>query len=70
MKRVLLLILILFPMWAAAQSYLYKGRSTFSGNTLYTFDGRYIYKGRTTFSSSTLYTYDGAIPIAVLVMLL
>ena len=70
MKRLILLIFVLFPLWAVAQSYLYKGRSTFSGNVLYTLDGRHIYRGRSTFSTSTLYTLEGTIPVAVLVLLL
>ena len=59
MKRLILLIFVLLPLWAAAQSYLYKGRSTFSGDVLYTFDGQRLYKGRSTFSGNVLYTLDG-----------
>lgn len=38
---------------------IYKGRSTNSGDVLYTFDGKYIYKGRSSSSGDIINTFDG-----------
>lgn len=70
MKRILLLLVLLLPLGLLAQSRLYRGNSTYSGNIIFTFDGRHIYRGNSTYSGNILYTLDGAIPIAALVALL
>ena len=70
-RRIFLFLLAIGSgaLWAAAQSgdvHIYKGRSTYSGNVLYTFDGRYVYKGRGTYSGNILYTTDVPVPLPVL----
>lgn len=70
MKRLLTLLLTLIPAFVMAQSHLYSGRSTYSSDILYTFDGKHLYKGNSTYSSNILYTVSGRIPIAVLILLL
>ena len=59
MKRFLVFLLALIPIFTIAQSRIYKGNSTYSGNILYTFDGKYLYKGNSTYSGNILYTFDG-----------
>lgn len=68
MKRFLVFLLALIPLFTMAQSRIYKGNSTYSGNRLYTFDGKHIYRGRSTYSGNIFYTINGSIPIPVLVM--
>ena len=63
LKKIVILLVCLFSsgMLSAQNGVIriYKGNSTYSGNTIYTFDGRYVYKGRSTYSGNVLYTYDG-----------
>ena len=59
MKRLLFILFALLPMLAAAQSKMYRGNSTYSGNILYTFDGKHLYKGNSTYSGNIIYTFDG-----------
>ena len=53
-----------------AQTYFYKGNSTYSGNILYTWDGKHLYKGNSTYSGNILSTMDGMIPVPILLMIL
>ena len=64
------LLLLLFSTLAMAQTYFYKGNSTYSGNILYTWDGKHLYKGNSTYSGNILSTMDGMIPVPILLMIL
>ena len=60
MKRISLFItFILFTTIMAANSYIYKGRSSYSSDVILTFDGKYVYKGRSSSYSDIIMTYDG-----------
>ena len=60
-KPLLSLFIIAFfsTIMAQGSTHLYRGRSSYSSDILYTWDGRYIYRGRSTYSSDILCTYDG-----------
>ena len=60
MKRISIFItFILFTTIMAANSYIYKGRSSYSSDILYTCDGKYLYKGRSSYSSDIILSFDG-----------
>ena len=59
MKTYLFFLLTLIPIFTMAQSRIYKGNSTYSGNILYTYDGEHLYNGNSTYSGNILYTFDG-----------
>ena len=54
-----LLILVCYSSLASAVSYIYNGRSTYSSDILFTWDGKYLYNGRSTYSSDIILTFDG-----------
>ena len=56
---ILLSILLPLASFAEAQTYMYRGRSDYSGDILYSWDGRYMYQGRSTYSGDVLYGFDG-----------
>lgn len=70
MKRVLTLLFTLISIATMAQTQLYRGRSSYSGDILYSFDGQYVYRGRSSYSGDILYTVSGVLPVPVLVMML
>lgn len=68
MKRfgIILMMLVLTGLVGMAASRLYQGNSTYSGNILYTCDGKHVYQGNSTYSGNILYTWDGIIPVPLL----
>ncbi len=42
-----------------AQTQLYRGKSSYSGDIIYSFDGKAVYKGRSSYSGDILYSWDG-----------
>ena len=59
LNTLLLALLCSLVSFAEAQTYLYRGRSSYSGDILYSWDGRYMYKGRSDYSGDILITFDG-----------
>ena len=59
LNTLLLALLCSLVSFAEAQTYLYRGRSSYSGDILYSWDGRYMYQGRSSYSGDILYTFDG-----------
>ena len=55
----LLFLFLLVSSMAHAVTYVYKGRSTYSSDILFTWDGKYLYAGRSTYSSDVILTFDG-----------
>ena len=55
----LLFLFLLASSMAHAVTYVYKGRSTYSSDILFTWDGKYLYAGRSTYSSDVILTFDG-----------
>ena len=55
----LLFLFLLASSMAHAVTYVYKGRSTYSSDILFTWDGKHIYRGGYTNYSDILFTYDG-----------
>lgn len=53
-----------------AQTQLFRGKSSYSGDILFTFDGQSIFKGRSTYSGDILYSINGLLPLPVLVMMI
>ena len=70
MKRIILIIITLISINGMAQTYLYKGNSSYSSDILYSFDGKHVYRGRSSYSSDILYNMDGPIPLPILMMLI
>jgi hypothetical protein len=60
MKKILTLFLALSAFGIAhAVTYVYNGRSTYSSDILFTWDGKHLYQGRSTYSSDIILTFDG-----------
>ena len=59
LNTLLLALLCSLVSFAEAQTYLYRGRSSYSGDILYSWDGRYMYQGRSSYSGDILYSFDG-----------
>lgn len=61
MKKVLsiLFALVCCTSLASAVTYVYNGRSTYSGDILLTWDGKYLYQDKSTYSGDILLTFDG-----------
>lgn len=59
MKRLFTFIFILIGTVTMAQIQLFHGKSSYSGDILYNFDGSYIYRGKSTYSGDILYSWDG-----------
>lgn len=59
MKRIFVFIFTLVSLATMAQTQLFRGKSSYSGDILFTFDGQSIFKGRSTYSGDILYTWDG-----------
>lgn len=70
MKRIILIIITLISINGMAQTYLYKGNSSYSSDILYSFDGKALYKGRSTYSSDILFSFDGLLPVPVLLLMM
>ena len=59
LNTLLIALLCSLASFAEAQTYLYRGRSSYSGDILYSWDGRYMYQGRSSYSGDILYSFDG-----------
>lgn len=68
-KPLLSLFIIAFfsTIMAQGSTHLYRGRSSYSSDILYTWDGRYLYRGNSTYSSDILYTTDAILPVPLLI---
>ena len=53
-----------------AQTQLFRGKSTYSGDILYTVENGYLYHGKSTYSGDILYSINGLLPLPVLVMMI
>ena len=62
MKKIstLLFLLLFCSSFASAVTYIYKGKSTYSSDILFTWDGKYLYNGKSTYSSDVILTFDGS----------
>ena len=59
-KRIYSIILLIFAtITLMAQTKCYQGRSNYSGDIRYSWDGQYLYRGNSSYSGDILYTFDG-----------
>ena len=58
-KLKLVVLLILLPTVANAQSYIYKGKYANYSDIMMTFDGEHVYRGRYTNYNDIILTWDG-----------
>jgi len=70
MKRILVFIFTLISLATMAQTQLFRGKSTYSGDILYTVENGYLYRGKSTYSGDILYSINGLLPLPVLVMMI
>jgi len=54
-----IILLLIATITLMAQTKCYQGRSTYSGDILYSWDGKYMYRGNSSYSGDILYTFDG-----------
>ena len=59
MKRILIFMFTFISLATMAQTQLFHGKSSYSGDILFCFDGQSVYKGRSNYSGDILYTWDG-----------
>lgn len=70
MKRILVFIFTLISLATMAQTQLFRGKSSYNGDILYTVENGYLYRGKSTYSGDILYSINGLLPLPVLVMMI
>lgn len=70
MKRILVLLFTFISLATMAQTQLLRGKSSYSGDILYTLENGYLYRGKSTYSGDILYSINGLMPLPVLVMMI
>ena len=59
MKKYLLILLSIFSINLMANTYIYKGTSSYRSDIRFTWDGKYLYKGTSQYRSDVILSYDG-----------
>lgn len=59
MKKYLLILLSIFSINLMANTYIYKGTSSYHSDIRFTWDGKYLYKGTSQYRSDVILSYDG-----------
>ena len=71
MKRIGSIILtILMSICSMAQTQLFRGKSSYTSDILYTVQNGYVYRGRSNYTSDILYSVNGVLPIPMLIMMM
>ena len=59
MKKYLLILLSIFSVNLMANTYIYKGTSSYRSDIRFTWDGKHLYTGTSQYRSDIICSYDG-----------
>ena len=69
-KTILFILTLLTSLSTMGQTQLFRGKSSYSSDILYTVKNGYVYRGKSNYTSDILYSVNGVLPIPMLIMMM